>query len=122
MLFLIWNAAVWLLVLEMISGAPETCSIPYNPPSVYATGDYPLYVIVEDFNYDKKLDMAVSNARDGSISVYLGHGDGSFEQQQAYVTGGGATFMVTGDFNRDKKLDIASTNDRGVCILFGNGN
>jgi hypothetical protein len=48
--------------------------------SPFAVGKHPSSVVVADFNGDAFLDIAVANEDDNSISVFEGHGDGTFTQ------------------------------------------
>jgi YVTN family beta-propeller protein len=89
----------------------------------YGTGSLPIAVATGDFNQDGKLDLAVANLNDDTVSVLLGRGDGTFQSQSVYATGSGPTWIATGDFNGDGKLDLAVANfsDSTVSILLGNG-
>jgi YD repeat-containing protein len=87
-------------------------------------------VATGDFNGDGKADMAVfsggSGTGNGSVSVYLSNGDGTF----ALASGSPITInnfdpygAVTGDFNDDGKLDLAVIDTNGnLAMLLGNGN
>ncbi len=100
----------------------------------YAVGDYPQYIITGDFNGDGKLDLAVVNSGStlgqGSVSILLGNGDGTFQPHGDYDVGIASSGLVAGDFNGDGKLDLAvasgnaypSPNRAAVAILLGNGN
>ena len=50
------------------------------PGSPFAVGNNPGSVIVADFNGDGFLDLAVANRDDNSISLFRGHGDGTFTE------------------------------------------
>jgi hypothetical protein len=73
-----------------------------------------------DFNGDGKLDFAV--IQDGTVSIWFGAGDGTFQAGQSYPIGSQG-FVLAGDFNRDGHLDLAIVNsyDATVSILLGNG-
>ena len=71
----------------------------------YAVGHVPFGVAVGDFNRDGKLDVAVTNSADNTVSILLGNGDGTFKPQVAYPTGAAPTWIVVADFNKDGKLD-----------------
>ena len=74
-----------------------------------------------DFNGDGRLDLATANSLDGTVSVLLGNGDGTFQPQVTYAEGSDA--IVAGDFNGDGRLDLAVANykDNDVSVLLGNG-
>ncbi len=61
------------------------------------------------------------------MSIFLGHGDGSFAAPVQYPTGPMLLSppyhnVLVGDFNGDGKLDLAAATDNGIAILLGNGN
>ncbi len=91
----------------------------------YTVGYAPTSVVVGDFNGDKKLDIAVFNATDQSVSILLGKGDGTFQSQIVTklnnVSTAVAGKLAVGDFNGDGKLDLAMFCGLGVGVLSGKG-
>ena len=95
----------------------------------YGNGFNPQSIVAGDFNGDGKLDLAVANACSnsncphGSVSVFLGNGDGTFSVAVNYDVGSDPLPIVIGDFNGDSKLDLAVANggDNTVSVLLGNG-
>jgi hypothetical protein len=116
----------------------------------YPTGPVPSAVIVGDFNADGNLDIAVVNQNctvqgirqpilacgQGSVSILLGNGDGSFQAHTEYNAGTQPMAIAAGDFNGDGNLDLAVANANycetfgpvisscapgGVSVLLGNG-
>src|SRR5262245_2300970 len=92
----------------------------FLPPVPLPAGIHPQTVVVADLNRDGKPDLAVVNQgpsttsfSQGSVSVLLGNGDGSFQPAvttaivNGGVAGGGAQSMAVGDFNGDGVPDIA---------------
>ena len=63
-----------------------------------------------DFNGDGRTDLAVANAGTNDVSVLLGHGDGTFQDQVRYAAGTGPAALVAGDFNGDGRTDLAVAN------------
>jgi len=78
----------------------------------------PCFAAAGDFNGDGKLDLAVSV--NGSIGLFLGNDDGTFQPEVDYP--GGGAFVAVGDFNGDGKLDIVTADGTNVSVLLGNGN
>jgi hypothetical protein len=103
----------------------------------YSSGGYTtLSVAIADFNKDGNLDLAVANqcqdtsCQNGSVSVLLGNGNGSFQPAQSFASAGYQTdSVVVGDFNGDGNPDLALTSqcqdsscqNGGVSVLLGNG-
>ena len=87
----------------------------------------PRSVAVGYFDKDMRLDVVVANQFDDSISVFLGHGNGTFAKPRIYPTGLYSNpFMVAvGDFNNDYHMDVAityfGTNSIGIYLGLGNG-
>ncbi len=84
----------------------------------------PFYVIVADFNNDYRWDIAVANSNIGTVSVFLGYGNGTFTEPMSYLTGSSPISLAVGDFNNDNQLDIAVANAASfnISILLGYGN
>ena len=97
----------------------------------YVTGTEPFGVVVGDFNGDGKLDVAVANylgvpAGSGSLSVFLGNGDGTFGPRTDIALLVHPAALTVGDFNGDGRVDLAlatqtATSD-DMTLLLGNGN
>ena len=92
--------------------------------STIRVGDNPGDVVVADFNNDGKADLAIINQNQpdsrcyhyggvGTISVFLGNGDGTFSAKSTlcFFDGFGTTALpqlVAGDFNGDGKVDLVA--------------
>ena len=55
------------------------------------------------------------------MSVLLGNGDGTFQNQVRYAAGTGPDALVAGDFNGDGRTDLAVANygSNDVSVLLG---
>lgn len=84
-------------------------------------GNQPYAIVAGDFNNDGNLDLAVANYGDGTVSLLLGNGNGTFTQASGspYAVGNGPYQIAAADFNGDGKLDLAVANlgDGTVSIL-----
>ena len=93
-------------------------------------------VAIGDVNGDGKPDVVVvnncvdNNCANGSVSVLLGNGDGTFQSAVAYNSGGeSAASVAIADVNGDAKLDVIVANtcatnnctNGSVSVLLGNG-
>jgi hypothetical protein len=101
----------------------------FQTPVAYTTACIPIFVSTGDFNGDHKLDLLVtySSGSCGYVSIFLGNGDGTFQQtpiNTSTLYNPAATGI--GDYNGDGKLDLAVAEQFGMIsqveILLGNGN
>ena len=84
---------------------------------------YPQYVTTYDINKDNQIDIISVNSKNGSISVIMGYGNGSFAEQQIYSIGDKSypSSVVAGDVNNDNRLDlvVANKGTNSIGILLG---
>ena len=94
----------------------------------FAAGRGPIAVETEDVNDDSRLDLVVANEGtysaydDGSVSVLLGNGDGTFRAGQNFAANRPRAAAV-GEFNGDGHPDLVVANAAGgdVSVHPGNG-
>jgi hypothetical protein len=88
----------------------------------FDVGDGPSSVVVEDFNRDGRLDLAVANAGSNNVSVLLGNGDGTFQPAVNFDVGDVPMSVAVGDFNLDGLPDlvVAISGSNGVSVLINN--
>ena len=101
----------------------------FAPAMIYSTGlnSGPSSVTVGDFDEDTRLDIAVGNDKAGTIGIFLGYGNGSFQKQKTLSTGrtSAPASVAVGDFNNDNHVDIVVANENtgnvGLFLGYGNG-
>ncbi|MCW5978126.1 MAG: VCBS repeat-containing protein [Bryobacteraceae bacterium] len=103
-----------------------------GPRVNYSAGANPQAVLLADFNNDGPLDAVVANGgafgqNNGSVSVLIGNGDGTFRAAVEYAQGGSASSLAVADFNGDGRADVAATKEAAnggagsVAVLLGRG-
>jgi hypothetical protein len=96
-----------------------------NTYAEFPVGRSPLGAAAGDFDGDGNLDLAVANFRDDTVTILMGHGDGTFTAGSPIPVGDGPIFIAVGNFNdsTDGFLDLAVANhgSDNVSILLGNG-
>ncbi len=113
----------------------DASSVFYEEHTYDSGGQYPFSITLADVNGDSIPDVLIANrctiidCSNGSVSVLLGNGDGTFRAAQTYTSGGQTASSVTvSDVNGDGKPDLLVANQcitncssGGVSVLLGNG-
>src|SRR5687767_13127308 len=71
----------------------------FTPAVSYAAGANPQAVVAADFNNDGRDDVAVANAGNDNVSVFLGNADGTLQPTGAIAAGDNPVSLAVGDFN-----------------------
>ncbi len=97
----------------------------FRPVVAYDTGAPNSFsVAVGDLNGDGKLDVVLGNAGiSNSVSVLLGHGDGTFAPAVVYSTGTSydnwSMPVLISDLNRDGNGDVVVLSQYSIAVLLG---
>ena len=105
--------------------ASNSCTVKFRETDL-AAGNNPQTIVTGDFNRDGKLDFALvdyNGGSTGSVAVFLGNGDGTFQTKANYPAGNGPDALASGDVNGDGIADLVVGNDTGtsVSVLIGKG-
>ncbi|MBN1491830.1 MAG: VCBS repeat-containing protein [Phycisphaerae bacterium] len=89
----------------------------------YTAGDGPNSVSQGDIDGDGKNDVAVANLNAGTLSVYLGGGDGALAAPTSYAVGPQAHAVVVLDLDGTGTADLVASNptDGKVSVRLNNG-
>jgi len=94
----------------------------FQPQYTLTTGSRPSGLTTADFNGDSKPDLAVTNqsGANESIAVFLGNGDGTFQNPATYPAGDQPRIIAAADLNRDGAPDLAVACSQGELNVFLN--
>ncbi len=120
-------------VVSVLMGAPGGS---FQPAVNYPVGADPVAIVAGDLNHDGHPDLVVVNSNpntggaNGSISVLLGKGDGTFAAAVTYGVGLVPTAIAMADFDGDGNQDVAVVvgnpnfifNPGYVTVMLGSAN
>lgn len=91
----------------------------------YEYGDTPTSIATGDLNRDGAYDLVVANGgpMSSAVSIWLGKGNGTFEEPVDYRTGKRPLSVSLADFNNDQVLDLFVINGEmnTFTVFLGNG-
>ncbi|WP_146226134.1 FG-GAP repeat domain-containing protein, partial [Phyllobacterium leguminum] len=87
------------------------------------TGNGPFSLAGADFNDDGLLDLAVANATDNNIQIFLAQSDGKFPATPSWTISNvtGAYSIVAADFTNDGYIDLAVGATSNISVFTGKG-
>jgi uncharacterized protein (TIGR03437 family) len=107
------------------AGGGYAQTLGFTANTAIPTQNGPLALATADFNGDGKPDFAVANASAGTISIYLGNGDGTFQTLTPFTVTSGCTpnYVAVADFNNDNKTDLLLNCGftGSIAVVPGNG-
>lgn len=121
-------------IAEGAQGSDFGCFVPAED-SPFPAGEAPSAIAVADLNrpgistrhghppLNVKRDLAITDAREGSVLVFLGRGDATYRVPVEYDAGSGPSALAASDLDGDGDKDLAVANSGGstVSVLLGKG-
>jgi hypothetical protein len=102
---------------------PQTRPYAFTNDMTVAVGASPRAIVASDFLKDYRVDLAVANASNATVSLLRAYPNGVFSNVYALPVGNGPVALALGDFNKDNRQDLAvlCAQDRTVQIFLNAG-
>jgi hypothetical protein len=116
--------------VSILLGSGSTGTTSFGANNEIPVGHHPWGVVADDFNGDGKVDLAASSGADGTVSILLGRGDGTFDAGQTVAfgndppPGAAATASILSlNVNNDPVVDLVVSDlfDHQIVTLIGAG-
>jgi hypothetical protein len=118
----LYSAPIWkVVILALLGWSAGAQTVSFDRTDI-STGIGPQRVASADFNGDGNADIAVLNSGDGSLSILISNGDGTFQPPRTTVIAVSPRAMAVGDVNGDGFPDVITDDLNNVLhVLLGNG-
>lgn len=124
------RSIVLLICFLAMAGLSCSKADPYTPPDLfyyyasYKVGKNPTTITTADLNHDANTDLVTTNISSNTLSILLGNGDGSFQEQMQVKVCQEPRTLALADFNRDTHSDVVLACSGGdeIALLIGRGN
>src|SRR5207253_3075611 len=110
-------------VSALLNLPPATHFLFFGSQTRFTTGTSPVAEATGDFNHDANPDLVTANRDANTVSVLLGNGNGTLQNQRSFAVDVEPSSVALGDFNGDAKQDLLITNygSNSTSLLLGNG-
>jgi hypothetical protein len=133
----LFGVAYFFISVSMgLLGGNSSYAASFYSRRVYAAGNSTHFVATADFNNDGAPDIVAINGLPGhgsvdigSVAIFLGNGDGTFQDAVFLSAGINPRSVAVGDFNHDGNVDLLvanagdmdQSNQGSLSLLLGNG-
>ena len=94
-----------------------------HQPTFVNTEENPGEVVCGDVNGDKIVDVIVMSPPTNFFCVFIGNGDGTFEQPEYFLAGSGVAFSIDlGDIDGDSDLDLIDGSTTFIIVSISRNN
>ncbi|MCC6906340.1 MAG: VCBS repeat-containing protein [Phycisphaerales bacterium] len=116
------RAGACVALIALFTGA-SGAQIAFEQTGTVEVGIAPWAIQAADLNGDTFLDLVTANRGDGTLSLVLGSGDGTFQAPVQITVDGVPAALCVADFNRDALLDlaVADSDGRRLAVLHNTG-
>lgn len=119
-----------ILLMVLVAGCKSGDSRSVPPPDLfyapvfYMVGTNPTCIVTADFNADRLLDLISCNMGSKDLSVLIGNGDGTFNDQIRTTVNAKPWLLATAEFTGDSYPDLAIIDSINalLMVMIGRGN